>query len=182
MKRVRSICLAIAVVAFCLTFIPNSASAQEEQGKGSAASEQKPRVAYRIEFNVREMENGKRLNSRNYMMVVENESRGMVRVANRVPYQTGQTGEKQVQYQEIRMNIDCRPHERGEDVALTVNLDFTSFPPLEGEGSGMAPVLRTESTAVDPIVTPGKPTLIASLDDVSSNRRYEIEVTATKVK
>jgi hypothetical protein len=31
-------------------------------------------------------------------------------------------------------------------------------------------------------VKPGKPTLVASMDDVVTNRRYEIEVTATKVK
>jgi len=31
-------------------------------------------------------------------------------------------------------------------------------------------------------VTPGRPTVVASMDDVESNRRYEIEVTATKVK
>jgi hypothetical protein len=28
----------------------------------------------------------------------------------------------------------------------------------------------------------GKPTLIGALDDVDSNRRYEVEVTATKVR
>jgi len=190
MKKPVSMPLAIASMVFCLALIPNSASAQEEKGKEVAAAEQKPVPAYRIEFNVREIENGKRLNSRNYLMVVENDSRGMVRVGNRVPYQSGQTSEKQVQFQEIRMNIDCHPRERGENVALAINLDFTSFPPLIEEGSGgpivlrteSASVLRTESASVDPIVTLGKPTLVAGMDDVVTNRRYEIEVTATKVK
>jgi hypothetical protein len=31
-------------------------------------------------------------------------------------------------------------------------------------------------------VTLGKPTLVAGMDDTETNRRYEIEVTATKVK
>jgi len=169
-------------MTFCLPLIPNSASAQQEKGKEVATTEQKPLVAYRIEFNVREMENGKRLNSRNYMMVVENDNRGMVRVGNRVPYQSGQSGEKQVQYQDIRMNIDCRPRERGDSVALTINLDFTSFAPQTETTLVLPPVSRTESIGVDPIVTLGKPTVVASMDDVASNRRYEIEVTATKVK
>jgi hypothetical protein len=43
-------------------------------------------------------------------------------------------------------------------------------------------VFRTERTEVESIVRPGKPTLVASMDDVVTNRRYEIEVTATKVK
>ena len=182
MKRALSIRLAIALMAFCLQLISNLASAQQEAGKASATMEQKPAVAYRVEFNVREIENGKRLNSRNYLMVVENETRGMVRVGNRVPYQIGQTGEKAVQFQDIRMNIDCHPRERGENVALAINLDFTSFAPQTEGALGLPPVLRTESASVDPIVTLGKPTLVASMDDVVANRRYEIEVTATKVK
>ena len=76
MKRAISIRLAIVVMAFCLPLIPNSASAQQEKGKEAATTEQKPVVAYRIEFNVREIEDGKRLNSRNYMMVVEDGSYG----------------------------------------------------------------------------------------------------------
>jgi hypothetical protein len=32
------------------------------------------------------------------------------------------------------------------------------------------------------VVALDKPTLVTSLDDVESNRRYEIEVAATKVK
>ena len=42
-------------MAFCLPLIPNSASAQQEKGKEAAPTEQKPLVAYRIEFSVREI-------------------------------------------------------------------------------------------------------------------------------
>ena len=79
MKRAISMRLAIAVMAFCLPLIPNS-SAQQEKGKEAATTEQKPAVAYRIEFNVREIEDGKRLNSRNYMMMVEDGNWGKIRV------------------------------------------------------------------------------------------------------
>jgi len=34
----------------------------------------------------------------------------------------------------------------------------------------------------DSLIPPAKPTVIGSMDDVASNHRYEIEVTATKVK
>jgi hypothetical protein len=180
MKRAVSIRLAIAVVAFCLPLIPKSVSAQQEKGKLEVATtEQKPVVAYRIEFDVREIEDGKRLNSRNYMMVVEDGDWARIRVGNRVPYESG---EKQVQYQEINMNIDCRPRERGDSIALSVSMVFSSVASQTQGLPTQPPVLRTERAEVESVVKPGKPTLVASMDDVVSNRRYEIEVTATKVK
>ena len=179
MKRAVSIRLAIAVMAFCLPLIPNSASAQQEKGKEAATTEQKPLVAYRIEFNVREIEDGKRLNSRNYMMVVEDGDSAKIRVGNRVPYQVA---EKQFQYQDVGMNIDCRPREREDSLALAILVEFSSLAPQTETTPLFNPVFRTERTEVESIVRPGKPTLVASMDDVVTNRRYEIEVTATKVK
>jgi hypothetical protein len=172
--------LAIAVMAFCLPLIPRSVSAQEEKGKLEAATtEQKPVVAYRIEFNVREIEDGKRLNSRNYMMMAEDGDWARVRVGTRVPYQVA---EKEFQYQNIGMNIDCRPREREDSLVLAIVVEFSSLAPRTETAPIFNPVFRSERTEVQSIVTPGKPTLVASMDDVVTNRRYEIEVTATKVK
>jgi len=180
MKRAISMRLAIAVMAFCLPLIPNSASAQQEKGKESVTTEQKPLVAYRIEFNVREIEDGKRLNSRNYMMVDQDGSYASFRVGNRVPIVGGEKG---VQYNDVGMNIDCRPRERGDAVLLEIHVESSSVVAQEQPPTGSTnPVFRQQRSNITPIVTLGKPTLVASMDDVVSNRRYEIEVTATKVK
>jgi len=179
MRSAVSIRLAIAVMAFSLALSLSTAFAQQEKAKESATTEQKPVAAYRIEFSVREIEDGKRLNSRNYMMMVDEGDRGMIRVGNRVPFQTG---EKQYQYHDVGMNIDCRPHDRGGDIELVINVEVSSVVPQGEAAPTFNPVFRTQSTGVTPIVTPGKPTLVASMDDVVTNRRYEIEVTATKVK
>ena len=180
MKKAISIRLAVAVMAFCLPLIPNSASAQQERGKEAATTEQKPAVAYRIEFNVREIENGKRLNSRNYMMVAEDGSYASFRVGNRVPIVGGEKG---VQYNDVGMNIDCRPRERGDAVLLEIHVESSSVVAQEQPPTGSTnPVFRQQRSNITPIVTLGKPTVVASMDDVISNRRYEIEVTATKVK
>jgi hypothetical protein len=179
MKRVISIRLAIALMALCLPLISNSASAQQEKGKESVTTEQKLVVAYRIEFNVREIEEGKPLNSRKYMMVVEDGKWGKIRVGSRVPYQAG---EKQYQYVDVGMNIDCLPREREDNVTLVVNVEFSSVATQSQTAPTFNPVLRTERTEVASTVKPGKPTLVASMEDVESKRTYEIEVTATKVK
>ena len=173
MRNRMSIRCAIALVAFCLALIPSSATAQQE------TKVQKPVTAYRFEFNVRELENGKRLNSRNYMMMAEDNSFARIRVGNKVPYQVA---DKQYQYNNIGMNIDCRPHEQQEGVSLDVTVDFSSVAPPSETAPSYNPVFRSNRSEVQTVVPFGKPILVTSLDDVESNRRYEIEVTATKVK
>jgi hypothetical protein len=180
MKKAISIRLAIAVVAFCLPLIPSSASAQQEKSKESVATEQKPVAAYRIELNVREIEDGKRLNSRNYMMTAEDATPARIRVGNRVA--TPSPISEQFEYHEVGMSIDCTPHARGDSVMLVIHVEFTSLPPEAEAAPKLPPVVRTERTEVAPTVTYGKPTLVASMDDTLGNRRYEVEVTATKVK
>ena len=179
MKGTISLRLAITAMVLCLPLIPNSAPAQQEKSKEAGATEQKPVVTYRVEFNVREIEDGKRLNSRNYMMLVEEGDWGKIRVGNRVPYQYG---EKSFQYQDVGMSIDCRPHEQGDGVALSIHVDFSSVVPQPQTSPTYNPVLRTERTEVESMVKLGKPTLVATMDDVVSNHSFEIEVTATKVK
>jgi hypothetical protein len=168
-------------MAFCLPLIPRSASAQGEKGKLEAATtQQKPVAAYRIELTVREIEDGKRLNSRNYMMVVRDSDWGQIRVGNRVPYNAGEKG---FQYEDVGMFIDCRPREREENLELEIRLESSSVVAQEQTPAATTnPVFRRQVSNVSPLVTPGKSTLVATMDDVISNRRYEIEVTATKVK
>jgi len=164
---------AIVLVAFCLALIPSSATAQQE------TKVQKPVTAYRLEFSVRELDSGKRVNSRSYMMMAEDGSFARIRVGNKVPYQVA---DKQYQYNNIGMNIDCRPHEEQEGVALDVTVGISSVAPPSETAPSYNPVFRSSRSEVQTVVAFGKPTLITSLDDVESNRRYEIEVTATKVK
>jgi hypothetical protein len=167
-------------MAFCLPLIPNSAFAQQEKGKESVTTEQKAVVAYRIEFNVREIEDGKRLNSRNYMMLVEDGAHGMIRVGNRVPLVGGEKGP---QYNDVGMGIDCWPRGRGDSVALRIGVESSSVVAQEQPPTATTnPVFRQQRSNIESVVTLGKPTLVATMDDVVTNRRYEIEVTATKVK
>ena len=163
----------MVLAAICLPLSPTVATAQQE------TKQQKPVTAYRLEFNVKEVENGKRLNARNYMMMAQDGDFARIRVGNRVPYQTA---EKQYQYSSVGMNIDCRPHEHENGVALEITVDFSSVAPSSETAPSYNPVFRSNRSEVQTVVGLDKPTLVTSLDDVESNRRYEIEVTATKVK
>jgi hypothetical protein len=175
--------LAIAVTAFCLPLISNSAAAQQEKGKEAVITAQKPVVAYRIEFNVREIEDGKRLNSRNYVLMAEDGAWGKVRVGSKVQWRETRGEGQELHYQDVGMSIDCRPREQEGSVALDIHVEWTGVAPQAGADPTFRDRLfRTDKAEVQSIVTLGKPTLVASMDDTESNRRYEIEVTATKVK
>jgi len=175
MRRRISIQTAIALAAFCLGLIPHSATAQQE------TKVQKPITAYRLEFNVREVENGKRVNSRNYMMMAQDGGWGKIRVEDRVPIPVGET---QFQFENVATNIDCRPREHESGIALEIIVNLSSLLPQPDTAPQVShrPVVHSDRTEVQTVVASDKPTLVTSLDDVESNRRYEIEVTATKVK
>ena len=98
-------------------------------------------------------------------------------------------GTKGIQYQDVGINIDCRPDERDNQVLLETRFESLGVvaPEKVAEERGSAaaylgPTFRQVRFTGDALVTPGKPTVIATLDDVATNRRYEIEVTVTRVK
>jgi type II secretory pathway component GspD/PulD (secretin) len=185
--------LLTALAAVAMLGLPNVAFSQEAPKAAPAQAAEKPAKqlsVYRLEFAVREVEEGKRLNVRSYTMSAQDGDRASIRVGNRIPYVTGSLGAKgelastQFQYYDVGINIDCRLHEREGYVLLdSVSIDISSVVKGDEGTSGTPnPVVRSARAQVDAAVTPGKPTMVTTLDDVSSNRRYEVEVTATKVK
>ena len=147
----------------------------------------KPLSVYRLEFTVREVEEGKRLNSRTYTMSVQDGDMGQIRVGNKVPFNSGKD---QFQYFDVGVSIDCRLQDHDTYVLLQRgSIDISSvtkdesLAKYESTAAGtLNPVIRQARASVTAVVTPGKPTIVTTMDDVSSNRRYEVEVTATKVK
>jgi hypothetical protein len=183
MQRRKALMGLMASLVIAVTLgLPQAGVAQETAKDQHSSDASKPQKSvYRLEFTVREVEDGKRLNSRTYVMSVEDGSSGMIRVGNRIPYNNGKD---QFQYFDVGINIDCRLRERDNYLFLeNAGIEISSVVQgAEGASETHNPVVRSARARVDAAVTPGKPTLVASLDDVSSNRRYEVEVTATKVR
>jgi hypothetical protein len=172
----------LVLTTICLA---RTASAQDapkdlRSSEASKAAE-KPVSVYRLQFVVREMEDGKTINSRTYTMSVEDGDTGRIRVGNRVPYNLGKD---QIQLFDVGINIDCRLRDHGSYILLqSTQIEISSIVKDESSSGGTAnPIVRQARSSSSAAITPGKPAVIASMDDVSSNRRYEVEVTATKVK
>lgn len=165
----------------CFPMLVRAQEAPKNPPPPAAEKPVKPVSIYRLEFTVREVEDGKRLNSRSYTMSVQDGDFGRIRVGNKIPYNTGK---EQFQYFDVGINIDCRLRDHDSYILLeNTSIEISSVVKDESSVAGtLNPVLRQARASATVAVTPGKPTMVTSLDDVSSNRRYEVEVTATKVK
>jgi len=174
--------LAAVLSTLGLRAAAQEASSEKSPKEGKLAAATKPVAVYRVDYTIREMEDGKVLNSRKYMLMAESDGRAQSRVGNRVPI----TLEKGPTYDNVGMNIDCHVRERDDVILLGTRIEFSSVVPPEQAPTPSVnypnPVFRSVSSDVTAAVSLGKPTLIGSMDDVTSNRRFEIEATVTKVK
>lgn len=185
MRKIRLGMLAGLLIVVLTPNIVAAAKAQEKamtQNAVQSGGEQPPLSIYRVEFAVKETAQGKVLNTRAYTMLVDPSGEwSRIRVGNRVPYATGAN---QFQYQDVGMRIDC--HFRREQAGYAV-LDTTVQITGVAESRTVGPVtsnpiFRNAQSEETTAVELGKPTIISTLGDVSSDHTYEIEVTATKVK
>ncbi len=180
--------LLLALLGAALPFTAISVPAQEggagkNTGLLKTAPEEKAATAYRVEYTIREMEGNKAINTRKYMLMAASDQVARTRVGSRVPIVTGDM--KQVQYQDVGMNIDCRVDDRGDQLLLHTTVESSSVAAPEGSSVATStgnPVFRRVNSTVTAAVTLGKPTIVGSMDDVTSNHRYEIEVTVIQVK
>src|SRR5271165_5191671 len=62
--------------------------------KKLAAEFDRPRRLYRVTYNIHEMENGKRTETKRYALIVASGAKTVLKIGNRVPIVTGIYGEK----------------------------------------------------------------------------------------
>jgi hypothetical protein len=154
---------------------------QEASPKKKAFDDtQRPKGDYRVEFTLTELQDGQRSNLRSYTMTLHSFVMSQVRSGSRVPISTGES--KGFEYLDVGHNIDCRVVSEREDgyVVLFSTVEVSNIVPGGSSQSGN-PVLRQLRSQMQGEVQLGKRTLISSIDDPLSTRRFQIEVTATKL-
>ena len=165
-------------VIFMVIVLMNSVAAQDKPV--DKPREDRPLSFYKLEFALRELQDGKLINTRNYSMTVENGDRGNVQVGARVPVNSGDKG---IQYMEVGTNINCRVVGKENFASLNTVVEVSSFAlPEQSQNSSTPPVLRQLRANMAAVVPENKQTIIGSIDDANSTKRYEIAVTATKLK
>jgi hypothetical protein len=145
---------------------------------------------FKLAFVMYELEDGKRTNQRDYMMIGRTDNQpSSIRVSTRVPITTAETkGDKQYTYIDVGLNIRCSMKEQVDRrLQLHCDIEISSFIRPEqiagptGNATQIAPVLRTTRTESWALLTLGKPANLTTVDDVNSAKRLQVEVTATKL-
>lgn len=169
-----------AVTLFCLGMMTISAQQKEEPA-------QRVLRGYKVDYALVEMQDGKRVNTRNYTVLVEEEERGnyspaSIRVGTRVPVNVGgKDGQPSLQYMDVGLNIDCRIKPRGTDRAsVESTIEIANFV-SDDQMRSPNPVIRSNRSRVTAVVVLGKKTTVASYDDINSTRSTVVEVTVTQL-
>jgi hypothetical protein len=146
---------------------------------------------YRFAFSIYELVEGKRTNQRDYSLLVPAEGRGpdsKIKIGTKVPIVTGNSsGNTQYTYTDVGVELQCAAVETTNNkLSVRIELNFSSIAISNQNANpnpeGLGPVFRAISQHLRSVLTPGKPQMIASLDDPNSNKRFQVEVTATKVE
>jgi len=199
------------VLGGCAKLLTAQEQAEENKPAKAASGDSKaPVVAravrpYHLDFVIKEMDGGKKINSRHYSTDLNAGESDTIKIGTRVPVVTSggkDAFQQQWQYMDVGTTIHCRLFDRGDDVVIDVHTDVSDFALPGQTGSPMAvgggasvgtsgspavvagphPLVRQIQLEGVTVLTTDKPMTIASVDDPNSNREFQMEVTATKLK
>jgi len=143
----------------------------------AVAAPEKPVHAYRLDFSVRELEEGKTINTRQYSLNLNADDSNEIKIGTRVPVESGQG---QYQYIDVGTSIWCRIGERSDGIPLSVKAEVSNFAIPDHESGH--PVIRQLKIDASTLALLGKPMIVGSVDDPNSKRQFQLEVTVTKLK
>ncbi len=193
MRKSAKLLFTTALIVTCVLMLVTPSGAQEAKPAPEAKPSvqvsrpisvprpEKPAATYKLDFTLSELEDSTRMNSRNYSLLLEEDAWGRTRIGTRVPLSLGEG--KGVQYMDVGFSLDARVNQRENDLRLELRLEANSFVPVEGESTRpREPVLRSMRSELTASVTPGKTTLLTTVDELGSRRRFQVEVTATRIR
>ena len=162
------------------------ASPAQDASQPAAKPPTPKKTAYRIDLKLYELEDGKRVNQRDYSLIAAAYPHGgpssSLRIGTKVPVLVE---EKKYSYVDVGFNFNCRLTQE-DDGRLwgTFDVEVGSFALPEQNADprvGGNPVLRNTHQNVETTLTPGKSMVLTTIDDLSSKKRTQIEVVATKL-
>jgi hypothetical protein len=187
--------LTMILIAACLTPLGFKNAAAQESGSKPAADVAEPLHAYRLDFMISEMEDGKKINTRQYAMNLNSGEGDELKIGTRVPVEVKQ-GE--IQYLDVGTSIWCRlrdsqnsaPSEHGfrelswlkNDVMLDLKAELSNFAIPDQQTDRMRPAIRQMKIQSSTIAMLGKQMVVGVVDDPNSKRQFQLEVTVTKLK
>jgi len=182
-------CARIPLIAasFLIALLP--VHAQERKDPADSA-------LYKVEFNIHDGSDASAKTGRRYTLLTGANHKAVFKVGSRVPVATGsfQPGvggagvnplvNTQYSYIDIGVNIECWVSEMNGKIGMHGSIDLSTAEQHAAQGSAIPsnPTVGQTKLDLDMAVEPGKPTVIASIDDPVNLRKLQVEATVTKVK
>lgn len=165
--------LAITALVALLLMVP---AAAQEAGRPMPPD---PNASYKLDYTIYELEDGKRVNSRTYTLLADDGGGASTKMGMRVPLHT----DKGVQYMDVGLHIEAKVRQReNQNVWVSTRFELGGLVSEAANPGGGAPAVRNIEYSVPAVVTPGKATVIAGGDDLSSKRKFQLELVVTKLK
>ncbi|MGA2346892.1 MAG: hypothetical protein ABSF93_12855 [Candidatus Sulfotelmatobacter sp.] len=186
----------LLLMALALILSPAGKTALAQDNSSPKPPEpRKPVPAYHLEFALNELEDGKKINGRQYSTDAIAERRTdpsyirdlgntkRITIGSKVPVET-ETGK--FAYIDVGTSIWYHLLEDEAELTLDAKAEVSSVVP----GSGTDPrngyagnhVLRQLAIQSATVITLGKSTTLGTVDDPDSKRQFQLEVTVTKLK
>jgi len=148
-----------------------------------------PRKTYRLTYTITEVDDGKRVGTQHFSMVLVSGQRTTMKQGSKIPVATGtvsETGSASTQtqftYLDIGLNFDATLDESVNGVRLRSKAEQSSLGTDKTIAGVSEPVIRQTVLEGTAVLTPGKPLILGSLDIPDSTRRLDIEVVMEVVK
>jgi hypothetical protein len=163
---------------------PAPTKAQPEKPAEDKAKARPPIEQYHLEFSINELEDGKKINSRQYSMDLDTNESNEIKIGTRIPVATKEGENREFQYVDVGTSIWARIGENRDQNQLTVRTENSNLAtePSPGERRDLGPVIRQLKMDGTVLLPVNKPVILSSADDPNSRRQFQLEVTATKIR
>lgn len=146
----------------------------------------RPKKTYRLTYTFTEIDDGKRVGTQHFAMIVVSGQRTLLKQGSKMPIVTattteGTSAQSQMTYIDIGLNLDATLDEFVNGVRLQSHVEQSS---AAEERSGVVPqdpIVRQTVLEGTSFLTPGKPMMLGSLDIPGSTRHLDVEVVMEQV-
>jgi hypothetical protein len=181
-RMTRAFALSVLVAAVVCAGGLGRMAAQQSADAPKATAQDSPKLveAYRLDFSINELEDGKKINTRQYSMNLNGNDSNDLKIGTKVPIEAK---EGQFEYIDVGTNISARMQSRNGQVEVFVHTDISNFAvPQQAQGHDPYPVIRQLKISGSTLAVLGKPMVIGSVDDPNSKRQFQVEVTVSKLR
>jgi hypothetical protein len=152
----------------------------------NSSDESAPAIYYRLEFAIRELDRDKMVDTRNYILSVQSGIAESIVAGSEVPYPSqafstsGSAPSKNFNYRSVGVSINAGLREADDGAKLDLKLEVSDAVPPQKDSD--APAFRKVVLNCRALLPLGKPTTVGVVEDPASRHRFQVDVTATKLK